>query len=200
MKLKTVSSRHKTQKASVFALVISLAACSGGPAPQTYDLSPLNGTVAGRSAGSGQIVIYEPNVIALYDSERIVIRGASQGFTYLPGAQWADRLPKLVQSRLIQSFENSSRYKSVGRPGDHISASALLTTDIRAFQIDEQTREAVVEISAKLVGQGSGRIETGQVFIARAPVGTIDGAGASGALDVALRQVLSQIVSWSSRR
>ncbi len=175
-----------------------LAACGGSPPPPIYDLSAARDKFQGRGGVRGQILVYEPSAIALYDTERLVIKGTTQGLTYLPGAQWADRLPKLVQSRIIQSFENSNRFKSIGRPGDHISATALLNTEIRAFEVEEQTRQALVEISAKLVSQGSGRIETGKLFTARIPVATIDGAGASAALDEALRVVLSQIVSWAA--
>ncbi len=180
-------------------LCISLAllsACSGTP-PQTYDLNSVEGKTFSRSGQKSQIIIYEPNVIALYDSERIVIKGNNQGFTYLPQAQWVDKLPKLIQTRLIQSFENASGYKSVGRPSDHISAGTILTTDIRAFEINEETREAVVEISAKLVQQGSGKIETIRIFRTRTAVGTIDGAGSSTALNSALQNALSQIVNWA---
>jgi cholesterol transport system auxiliary component len=173
-----------------------LTACASAP-PQTYDLTALPASIKSSGAKNSQIIIYEPNVIALYDTERVVIKGINQGFTYLPNTQWADRLPKLVQSRLIQSFENTSRYKSVGRPSDHINAGILLTTEIRAFEISEDTREAVVEISAKLVGQNSGRIETTRIFISRAPVASIDSVGSTAALDVALQSALSQIVNWA---
>ncbi len=172
-----------------------LADCSGTPS-QTYDLNSVQANISVRTGQKSQIIIYEPNVIALYDSERIVVRGKNQGLTYLPQSQWVEKLPKLVQNRLIQSFENTSSYKSVGRPSDHISAGTLLTTDIRAFDINEEAREAVVEISAKIIRQGSGKIETTRIFIARTPVRTIDGAGSSTALNDALQNVLRQIVSW----
>ena len=35
--------------------------------------------------------------------------------SYLGGGQWADRLPRLIQTRLIQSLENANRLKSVSR-------------------------------------------------------------------------------------
>jgi cholesterol transport system auxiliary component len=177
-------------------LSFTLTACAQTP-PQTYDLTALPSTIKSSGAKNSQIIIYEPTVIALYDSERVVIKGINQGFTYLPNTQWADRLPKLVQSRLIQSFENTSRYKSVGRPSDRISAGTLLTTEIRAFEISEETREAVVEISAKQVGQNSGRVENTRIFKVIAPVSSIDGSGSTAALDAALQTALSQIVNWA---
>jgi cholesterol transport system auxiliary component len=178
-------------------LISSLLTSCASALPQTYDLTALTASIKSSGAKKSQIIIYEPNVIAIYDSERVVIKGINQGFSYLPNTQWADRLPKLVQSRLIQSFENTNSYKSVGRPSDRISASAVLTTDIRRFEILEDSREAVIEISAKLVGQSSGRIETTRIFTSRAPVTSIDGSGSTAALDAALQIALSQIVNWA---
>ncbi len=177
-------------------LSLTLMSCTQTP-PQTYDLTALPSTIKSSGAKNSQIIIYEPNVITLYDSERVVIKGMNQGFTYLPNTQWADRLPKLVQSRLIQSFENTSRYKSVGRPSDRISAGTLLTTDIRSFEIIEETREAYVEISAKLVIQGTGRIETTRIFKSSVPVISIDSSGSTTALNAALQDTLSQIINWA---
>ena len=60
--------------------------------------------------------------------------------SYLGGGQWADRLPRLIQSRLIQTFENSHGFRAVSRPGRCASRPDFqLTTEIRAFQIDAAT-------------------------------------------------------------
>ena len=177
---------------------LSLGACSSPPSP-TFDLSAAKDTSARRRGGlRGQLIVYEPGALAVYDSDRIVVKGASQGLTYLPGAQWADRLPRLVQTRMIQSIENVNHYKSVGRPGDQISGTMVLNSEIRAFQIDEQTRQATIELSAKLIVPGSGQIRKAQLFRAATPVTAIDAAGATAALDASLTSVLSQLVSWAS--
>ena len=41
---------------------------------------------------------------------------APAAINYLSGAQWSDRAPKLVQARLVDSFRNSGRVRSVGMP------------------------------------------------------------------------------------
>ncbi len=180
---------------TIFTLAFFLNSCSSAP-PKTYDLIAITGQFS-KARTSGQIIIEEPNTIALYDTPRMVVRSINQGYTYLPQVQWADRLPKLVQARLIQSFENASHYKSVGRATDHINAGVLLVSDVRRFEIDEQSHEAIVEISVKLINAGEGRIEVLRVFTARMPVSSIDGNGSSVALNEALQGVLRQIVSFA---
>ena len=195
-----ISSRRRFIAAlAMTAAGLAVASCGTPPSP-TFDLSAAR-DIAPRKRGGvgGQLLIYEPVTLAVYDSDRLVVKGATQGLTYLPGVQWADRLPRLVQTRLIQSFENANRFKSVGRPGDQITATMVLNTEIRAFQVEEQTRQALVEISAKVIGQGSGQIQRAQLFTVRVPVSSIDAGGATAALDEALRQALSQIVGWTAR-
>jgi len=57
----------------------------------------------------------------------------------------------------------------------------------------------VVEIAAKLVHEGSGRIKAAEIFQARMPA-RAEAASAVPALDAALRDVMTQMVGWVSKR
>ena len=172
-----------------------LAGACSSTAPTTFDLTAPRQRVAGSAIG-GQVVVAEPTAIQTFEADRIIVKDPGGAVSFLGGAQWADRLPRLVQARLIQTFENSSRVRAVSRPGDGISADYRLNTELRAFQITSASREAVVEISAKVVSDKSGRIGAARVFTARVPVATIDAPNAAQALDKALSTVLLQIVRW----
>ena len=182
--------------AAAFALALALAGCGSSPL-LTYDLTAPRDPPA-RAIGM-QIVVTEPAAIAPLDADRIVVRSATQGLTVLPGAQWSDRLPELVQSRMIQAFENARLLKAVGRPGDRLVPDYNLVSEIRRFEIDAARGEAIVEIAVKLVGDRSGRIAAARVFEARAPSGAGTGAEASATLDRALAQVLRELVAWTAR-
>jgi len=159
-----------------------------------YDLTaPRLGPAGG--GGIGQVAIAEPVTVQPLETERIIVKDASGAVSALPGSQWSDRLPRLVQARLIQTFENSSRIKA-SRPGERVTPDYQLNTEIRAFQIEAASGEAVVEMSVKLVDDRSGRIVISRVFSGRGPVGTIDGSHAAQALDRELSGVLSNIVRW----
>jgi cholesterol transport system auxiliary component len=177
------------------AAALGVAGCGGGPAPVTYDLTAVRAGLR-RSGGGHTIIVAEPSTIFALDSERIVVRSSGGELTYLPRAQWSDRLPRLVQARLIQSFENAGR-AAVGRPTDRLAGTAQLIIDIRSFEVREATRDAFVEVAAKIVNAGSGRISNARLFGSSAPVGAIDGAGATQALDQALASVITQSVGWA---
>ncbi|HEX8375460.1 MAG TPA: ABC-type transport auxiliary lipoprotein family protein, partial [Geminicoccaceae bacterium] len=114
----------------------------------------------------------------------------------LGGGQWADRLPRLIQTRIIQSLENSGRLRSVSRPGDKIVSDYQLISEIRAFDIAAGSGEAVVDLSAKLITEGTGKVVAAKIFQARVPVAKVEAGAAAVALDAALAVVLADVVRW----
>jgi cholesterol transport system auxiliary component len=173
--------------------VFLLTACSSAPRA-TYDLTAASGGFAAR-AGRGQLAILRPDATLPADSDRIVVRAGPQSIAYLTGAQWVDKLPSLVQSRLIESFQNAHLLREVGRPG--MLADFSLQTSIRRFELDAARSEAIVEISAQILGQ-NGRIIAGRLFSGTVPVASSDPAVVATALDAALAQVMRDIVIWTT--
>lgn len=198
--------RRLTGTAAAMMMALGLGGCAqllagGDKAVPTFDLTAPSDFAAPRS-GAGQLVVASPTALQVLDTERIVVEPASGQITYLDKAQWSDRLPALFQARLIQSFENASRGRSVGRPGDSIVANYTLLTDIRSFGIQafsEGGPEAVVEVSAKIVSADAGRILAARVFKARVAAAGTSGAEATQALDAASDKVFVEIVAWASR-
>ena len=176
---------------------LALSACASKP-PQTFDLTA-PARVSGARAVGGNLIVAEPVAVATLDGQRIVVKPNAGEVTYLPDAQWSDRLPKLLQAKIIEAYENSGRLKSVGRPGDRLSVDFQLVSEIRAFEIDAASGQARVELSAKIINDKTGKIAAAQVFSASRPVGAVSGTGATAALDQALAEVLSDLVSWRGR-
>lgn len=164
----------------------------------TFSLTAPEQGLSGR-AGSGQLVVMEPNATAPYDTDRLVVTPQPGSVAYLKGAQWAERLPKLLQTRMIEAFDNSQLLRAVGRPGDRLVSTVSLNTEIRRFDIDVQTGQAIIELSAKIVDDARGRIRAARIMSARMPGSAGDGKAAAAALDGALAQVLRELVAWSSR-
>ena len=138
--------------AAAVALALAIGGCAavglGAKPPPTFDLTAANAFPRHGGGGRGQLLVSEPTVLAILDSERIVVRPAKGELGYLSGAQWSDRLPKLIQARIVQSFENASRLRAVGRPADRIATDFVLITEVRAFEISAADGTAVVEIAA----------------------------------------------------
>lgn len=189
--------------AAALAVMVAVAGCAGfgSQAPPTFDLHAARAFPRHSGPPRGQLIIGEPTALAILDSEKIVVRPAQGELGYLGGAQWSDRLPKLLQARIVQSFENASRLRAVGRPGERLTADFSLVTDVRAFQvaIADNGVFAEVEISAKVVVDKSGRIVSGRVFRATVAAASSEPTAAVLALDEAFRRVVVDLVLWAVR-
>jgi cholesterol transport system auxiliary component len=189
--------------AAALALFLAIAGCAGlgTSAPPTFNLTAAQDFPRRSGPPRGQLIIGEPTALAILDSEKIVVRPAAGEFAYLGGAQWSDRLPKLLQARIVQSFENASRLRAVGRPGERLTADFQLVTDIRAFHVAvaENGVFAEVEISAKVVVEKSGRIVAARVFRSTVPAASSEPPAAVAALDDAFHRVVIEMVLWAVR-
>lgn len=178
------------------ALALVLAGCAGS-ALETFSLTAPREGIQGR-AGRSQLVVMEPAATAPYNSDRIVVRTAPGSVAYLKGAQWAADLPALLQTRIIETFENGRLLKAVGRPDGKIVARYSLNAEIRRFDIDVQTNQAVIELSVKIIDDTSGRIRAARIFTGRAAGSAANGKVAATALDSVLDVILRGVVAWAS--
>jgi cholesterol transport system auxiliary component len=198
--VRSVGRRSRAVRAAGWlALAFGLAACAGGQAPPTFDLSAPQAYDRARGSPRGQLVVAEPTALSILNTDRIVVRTHGE-IAHLPRAQWSDRLPRLVQSRIVEAFESGSRLRAVGTPGDKLAADYQLVTDVRAFNVSVNSEPmAEVEISAKVVSDRGGRVLASKVFRASVPAASANGPDAVVALDEAFRQVISEMVAWASR-
>jgi cholesterol transport system auxiliary component len=171
-----------------------IAAC-GGSAPETFDLSAASVPEAHKLRA--QIAIREPVTSLDLDSQRILVRTSPETVAYLTGAQWSDRLPTLIQTRLVQTFQNAHLLDSVGRAGAGFSSNFSLELDVRAFELDAKRVQGVVDIAAKIVDDRGGRIVASRIFRMEAPSAGTSGVQASVALNTALSAVMTQIVAFT---
>ena len=192
--------------ALTLACGLALAGCSGGlgglsvkSTPTAYDLSAVEDFPRHARAARGQLVIAEPVALSAYDGEKIVVRPNPGEAAQMGDAQWQDRLPRLIQTRILQSFENASRVRAVGRPADKIAGDFVLMTELRAFEISVADGSAVVEIAAKIVRDRTGRIMAARVFRASVPVAGHEGAPAAAALNEAFGKLTRELVLWAAR-
>lgn len=196
---------HLRRAAVAAALAVLLSGCGGGlgfgskPPPPTYDLFAAQSFPRRSGPARGQLIVTEPTALAALDTEKIVVRPNPDEVAQLGTAQWQDRLPKLLQARILQSFENASRLRAVGKPGDRLTADYQLVVDVRAFEISAANSTADVVIAAKIVRDRTGRIAAARIFRASVPASDINGAGAVAALNEAFANVAVQLVLWAAR-
>jgi cholesterol transport system auxiliary component len=189
--------------AMLIAGVAGLGACSvlSGDPPRIYDLTAPKSLATVRAATSAQILVPEPSAVKAVDSDRIMVREAGNEISYLGDAQWSDRLPRLVQLRLVEALENSGRVKAVGRPGQGLLIDYQLVTDIRAFELSVGGgRRVVVEIGVKLMNDRTGKVIATETFRAEAPAGGDAPALVVRALDQAFGTAVADLANWAFKR
>ena len=170
----------------------------GKAAGLVYELSPLPASAEGAKPLEKQITVSDPSALLTYDSERILAQVDGNGLAPLGNAKWADSLTKLVQSRIVQSFENTGSLNEVIRPSEGGAPELQLATEIRKFQIvDAPERKAEAEISAKVIA-ADGHIVAARVFDGSAPVKSAEEADAAKALNEAFGNILSALIPWTA--
>ncbi|MBN9072221.1 MAG: membrane integrity-associated transporter subunit PqiC [Rhizobiales bacterium] len=170
------------------------------PAPlDTYELSAPD--AGGASSHSrAQILIAEPAALKALDGQNIVIKPSPGVIQYLKGAQWADRLPKIVQARLAETFQKSGKFGGVGKPGEGLAIDYQVIAEIRAFDVRVGGgSSAAVELYVKLLNDRNGVVRASRTFKASAPVSGKTNDDYVAALDAAFGQAARDIVDWTEK-
>ncbi len=176
---------------------LALAGCAlaaGSRPPNTYDLVAPRSFSAAPKPASWQLVVYEPTAIHALETDRLMVRPSSDQVSYYKGVAWSDRLPRLVQARIIETFQNSGAVRSVSATNGQYA----LITDLRAFQIDVSSGKAIaeIEIFAKLINVSSGKVLATKSFSARVPASTDSTNDAIAALNQGFTEVLQDTTTW----
>ena len=169
-----------------------LAACAGEPqAPQTaFNLAPA--VPHPQRPLRAQIHVLDPFAPTDLESDRILVR-TGPTVAVLAGARWPAPLPVLLQARLAESLQNAQDLKvDDGRT----AADYNLETEVRAFELDADQKQVVVEFVVKLVSARDNHIKAFKTFKTRAPVASTDPHEVTTALNGALSSVMAQIVAF----
>ena len=191
--------------ASIIALSAALGGCAALPGfstpDATFSLGDPPALPAVPAANRRQILVQEPTALRLLDSNQIVIRVSDSALQYLADSQWNDRLPALVEAKLVQAFENTGSLGGVGRSGDGLAIDFQLLTTIRTFEVVAfGSPVANVELSLRLLNDRDGVVVAQRVFRASAPVTGTENEAYVQALDAAFNSIVPEIVAWTMGR
>lgn len=183
-------------------ICLGLCGCAiaggGGSAPDTYDLVAPR-SFAGTARGAPwQLLVYEPTAVYALETNRLMVRPAPDQVSYYKDVAWSDRLPRLVQARMIESFQNSGAVKAVSGTTGQFG----LATELRAFQVDVSSGRAAAEVDifAKLTNTTSGHVIATRGFSARVPATTDKAEDVIAALNQAFTEVQQDMITWVTAR
>jgi phospholipid/cholesterol/gamma-HCH transport system substrate-binding protein len=146
----------------------------------------------------GQIVVAEPTAVVALETQRMLARASDGQITQIGDAQWSDALPKLIQEKIIESFENAGLAAAVLPPVEHVTANYQLLIDLRSFGIKLGPQPtADVEFSAKVVAEG-GNVAGAQLIHASVPAPGTDTPAVAAALNQAFGKAATDLVTWAA--
>lgn len=188
----------------LFAFPAGLAACSGplggGAPPQLYTLSPVKEFPATLPKTSAQLLIEAPSAPGGLDSERIALMKTAISLDYFAGTAWTDRAPLMVQSLLVESFENTGKIAAIDRESLGLRADYVLESDLRDFTAiysDPQTPTVRVRMGLKLVRLPEKQIVGLHTAAADAPAQQNSVPAVVDAFNTALHRVMGDAVAWT---
>ena len=199
--LQTFSAMLARNSDRLDGIVAGLERLTGGgtAAPQVvYDLTAPRAQLKPETTQRGQLVIAEPTSLIMFETRKIIVRPSGSETPTFATAQWADSVPKLIQARIVQSFENSGFFRTAVKSMDGVNADHQLLIDVRNFQISVSPDPvAEVGFSAKIL-DNSGTIADARIFHASVPVKTMDASAAATALDQGFGKAVTELVLWVS--
>mgnify|MGYP002622616687 FL=1 len=171
-----------------------------GPPPELYRLTPKSSFPEDLPSVDWQLVLETPQANAGIDTTRIALQRAPLQIEYYARAQWSDRAPRMIQSLMIESFENSKRIISVGRDTVGLRADFILKTELREFQaeyFEPGPPRSHVTIAARLVQMPRRAIIGSMAFNASEPATGDNVPAIVAAFDDSLGKVLRKLVNWT---
>ena len=169
----------------------------GTPAQKlTFDLRAAQGFAAPVKVIKGQLAIPEPTAVAMLETQRMLFSPVKD-YPDFAEFVWADSIPKLLQARLVESFENYDIAHAPLRSTDVGQADFQLLLDVRHFRIlvDSQP-SAEIALSARIVDK-NGKVVASRLFEQSQKFDTVEPPAAVAAFNDAFGRIAKDIIAWT---
>jgi phospholipid/cholesterol/gamma-HCH transport system substrate-binding protein len=181
------------------SIIAGVEKMTGGGTPAqkvTYDLRAAQGFAAPSKAIKGQLALPEPTAVAMLETQRMLFSPVKD-YPDFAEFVWADSIPKLIQARLIESFENYDIAHAPLRNTDTGQSDFQLLIDVRRFQIETDSQAAaVIALSARIVDK-DGKVVASRLFEQSEKLDTVEPAAAAAAFSAAFGQIAKDIIGWT---
>jgi phospholipid/cholesterol/gamma-HCH transport system substrate-binding protein len=169
----------------------------GSPAQKiTYDLRAPQGLGSASKTIKGQLAIPEPSAVAMLETQRFLFSPAKD-YPGFADALWADSIPKLLQARLIEGFENYDIAHAPLRAADIGQADFQLLIDVRRFRIATDSEPtAEVGLSARIVDK-NGKVVASRLFEDAEKFDKIEPPAAVAAFSSAFGRIAKDMIGWT---
>lgn len=181
------------------SIIVGLEKLTGGGTPAqkiTYDLrAPQNLGPAGKTL-AGQLAIPEPTAVAMLETQRMLFSPA-QDYPGFADVLWADSIPKLLQARMIESFENYDIAHAPVRAADIGQTDYQLLIDVRRFRVAVDAGPAAeIGLSARIVDK-NGKVIAARLFEEGQKFDKLEPPAAVAAFSDAFGRIAREMIAWT---
>ena len=199
--LKTFTDGLAKNTGGLDSIVAGLVKMTGGgeaAIPKTiYDLTIPSDFGSPKTPLKEQLVMPTPTAILRFDTQRFLLT-PNKELPEFSNAQWADSIPKMLQIKLIQSFENYDLAHAPLRSNDNPTTNSQLVVDLRSFQINtDSDLTAEIGFSAKIINK-DGQVLASRLFQDRRKLDKPDPASAVAAFNDAFGKVATELITWTA--
>ena len=181
----------------LLGIVLLVSGCVSGSQPrEIFDLTaPSDFGISGSI--DSQILIIQPKAVLALNTKNIAVVSKGNQISYFPNVAWSDDLANLVQTRIVEVFQNTNRVNGVGTPGQGMLADYRIVTEISEFQFSEDSISANVVFFVKIINERDGLVLASRKFSAGEELHSMAVETAVKGLNSALNKILIEIVNWS---
>jgi cholesterol transport system auxiliary component len=183
---------------------LAAAGCAGlftDPPKKLYRITPVAAFPAGLPHVPVQLLIEVPIAPSALDSERIALSRSPLSLDYFADSQWTDRAPIVLQTALLESFENSGGIVAIDRESPELRADFVLRTEIRHFEAEygppDKLPRIQVTLNARLVNSATRAIVGQKSFALAVQAAGNDVPHVVQAFDEALDGAIKEVVVWT---
>jgi phospholipid/cholesterol/gamma-HCH transport system substrate-binding protein len=180
-------------------IVSGLEKMTGGGTPAhkiTYDLRAPPSPGPASKAIEGHLAIPEPTAVAMLQTQRMLFFPTREAPVFADFV-WADSIPKLLQARLIEAFENFDLDHAPLRTPDIGQADFQLLIDVRRFRIAADSEPAAeIGLSGRIVDK-NGKVIASRLFEDSQKFDRLEPSAAVAAFDDAFGRIAKDMIAWT---
>lgn len=171
--------------------------------PRLYEPSPKTTFATDLPTIRHQLIVETPQAAAGLNTAKIAVKEKRHTLDYYARVEWTDVAPRLVQTLVLKSFENTRKVLAVGREGSGLRADYIIKIDLRNFQSElfdgTGIPETNVEFIAKLVRMPDREIVADFAYQRKWKAASKDLDDVIDAFNESLGGVMKRIVEWAIR-
>ena len=185
-------------------LIVLLGGCLGltkkREPPIVYSPTLLHHDAGAAAPYAWQLLVDVPSAVDPLDSSHIVVMPQPGIVQFYKGARWRERMPVLLQSLLLQGFQESGRLLGVSTLGSGLHGDYVLHLELGDFQAEYRgatSPTVVLRINAQLMQSASNRVIAARSFIWQQSSSETGIASVIKVFEQGLNTLLPQIVEWT---